>query len=645
MNQPSQGPFSTFEQATASEYVTTSGSGAYSSSTACGADTRRYHALLATPLAEPPGVFVMLSALEEVIDIAGAQCYMSTHEYPGAIFPQGYKHIQSFHMSPLPTFHCGVHGVEIVKKIAMCPDEATVVVSYELVTKRPDVLIEIRPLCTARDRHALTEANVAANLSATTQGEWVVFRPYAALPALKMRFPGEYKGHADWYRRIQYRRDKERGYPWQEDLVSPGAFKAQMEPGQPVYFTATMEKNTPDAKAIVEAAEARAFEWTKPARRFSPLAKGLAEGFRDFFVQRGNETGILRGLLWYGEWSRNALMALPGLLALGRYVEAEGVLATWARRAKDGVLPRYIDDYRAAGPGDLEATLWFFEAVENLLSYTKNYDWVKANVLPFMAAAVEAVMTGKAGARIGEEGLLYTSGAGRALAPRIENAAFVEIQALYFNALKVMEGIYSHFRDEKNARNFEQAAKGPQRAFNKLMWDAYNHVPVDAYAESGMDRTPRPMALFAVSLSHPVLIRRRWEILVDQIESALLTARGLLAVPKDYLGSRQCFPGTEHEQAHRYGGIWTQFLGAFLVAHAKTFGQGSSSHNERFLEYLRPLEEQLSHGMVNHVGEFFDSVEPFTQRGAPADAAAAGQLIWALTTKVEARQYEVETES
>jgi predicted glycogen debranching enzyme len=360
---------------------------------------------------------------------------------------------------------------------------------------------------------------------------------------------------------------------------------------------------------------------------------------KNFVIHRGNSIGLLRGLPWHGEWSRHAMMALPGLLALERFTEAQGVLSTWAARAKNGLLPRYIDDHGLEGEGDVEGTLWFSQAVDTYLAYTKNHEWVKANVLGFMNESLGAIAGGKsAAARVGDDGMIYTSGQARALSPRDGYSAFTEIQALYFNALRVMESISTHWRDDESARKWQLAAKAVQKAFNKNLWDTYNHVPVDSFAEGNVDRTPRPMCLWAVALSHPVLIRRRWELLVQEIESALLTPRGLLAVPQDFPGSRKFFPGDSYEVARSAGGIWPEFLGAFLVAYAKAFGK-SALKNEKIEDYLKRMCDSLSGGMLHHVAEFFDSVEPFTPRGAPANAAAAGQLVWALTAKVDPRSY------
>ena len=634
-----QGPFDAFDAAVAAEYITVSNSGAYSSSTLCGANTRRYHGLLAAPLDDPKGVFVLLASLEEILDVGGARYYLSTNEYPGAIFPEGYKHLKSFDMTPLPTLVFEAQGVQLTKRICLAPNESTAVVAYEFEGSRSDVTLEVRPLCAFRERHNLTEANVAAELSPAVQGDWVVFRPYGALPALRMKFDGSFRAAPDWYRRFEYRSDRERGYVGNDDLSSPGVFRGRLDPGRTVYFVATIEANTPAPHAVVEAAEAMAAEWAKPAKRYPDLAKCLSCGMRDFVVHRGNGVGILRGLPWYGEWARNAFLALPGLLALDRFAEAQGVLSTWAKRARGGLLPGFVDDHGILGEPDVEGSLWLFEAVEQFLAYTKNHEWVKANVWDFMNDCMEAISHGlNPAAQVGDDGLLYSMGAGRAIAPREGQAAFTEVQALYFNALKVMEFISGHFRDDASSRRWHEAAKAAQKAFNKYLWDARNHVPIDSYSQGNVDVTTRPMCLWSVALSHPVLIRRRWELVVQEIESALLTPRGMLAVPQDFPGARKFFPGESYEAARAGGGIWPEFLGAFLVAYAKAFGK-SALGNEKIEDYIKRLCDSLASGLLHHVSEFFDSVEPFTPRGAPANAAASGQLIWALTTKVNPRHY------
>ena len=642
-----QGKFPNFDAAVSAEYFLTSNSGAYSSSTICGANSRRYHAILAAALEKPKGTYVLLSSLEEVLCIGGARFYLSTVEYPGALFPEGYKHIVSFEMDPLPTFTYEVEGVRLKKTVAVGPHESTAVVAFELLTKQTDVKLALRPLCAFRDKHRLTDANPYADMTAKKQGEWTAFKPYPDLPALRMGWEGEFQAEAYWHKRLLYRRDSERGHSGQEDLMSPGAFSAGLKPGKPVYFVATIEDMVGAGAAIMKAAEATALEWAKASAKFPTIAAKLAPGLKDFVVERGQDAGAVRGLPWYNEWARHAMMSVPGLLAIGRYVEAQAVLATWARRGRNGILPTYIDDYGSIGGPDIEGTLWFFEAVENYLAYTKNHEWVKGNVASFMHEALSTIASGQSTApgRLREDGLVYTSGESRAFAPRGgDNFAFVEIQGLYFNALKVMEGIATHFRDEEGARLYHATAKAHQKAFNELMWDAKNHVAYDCLSEGGPDPTPRPMALLSLSLTHPVLIRRRWELLVDQVENALLTPLGLLALPPEYPAAKKIFPGDSYDQARRYGGIWPQFLGQFLVAHVKTFGK-SARHKELFEKYVKPLEEHLSRAMLDHLPEFFDSTPPFIPRGAPADAAACNQIVWALTTKVEPHHYGGEGEA
>jgi glycogen debranching enzyme len=260
-----------------------------------------------------------------------------------------------------------------------------------------------------------------------------------------------------------------------------------------------------------------------------------------------------------------------------------------------------------------------------------------------MRSALEAIEGGACReAEWREDGLLYTDGSSRFLAPVEGRRAFVEIQALFFNAFKVMEFVETHFRRGQRAHACHESAKRVQRAFNELMWSGEHHVGVDSLHEGGADLTPRPMSLLAVSLSHPVLVRRRWDLLLDTVEGALLTPLGLRGKPFD-VGAKAYFPGDSFEDARRHGGIWPQFLGAYLVAYAKTFGR-SDEGIAKIESHLEPLQRAAETGMLNHLPEFFDSAEPFTQRGAPADAAASGQLIWALTAKIETYHFGGEEE-
>ncbi|MHC4715111.1 MAG: glycogen debranching enzyme N-terminal domain-containing protein, partial [Planctomycetota bacterium] len=630
--------FAGFEPAVSVEYITTNGAGAWASSTICGANTRRYHALLGAPVENPAGTYVFLSALEEVLAVGGARFHLSSAEYPGTVFPAGYRYITGVSRNAAVEFVFQVAGVRLQKRIVLPAGEPAVVVTYELFSPRDNVTLEVRPLCAFRDRHGLARADPCAMVIASEEKPWVVLRPFAGLPPLRMHMGGEFLHDPTWYRNVRYRRDRERGHSFEEDLMSPGLFSTPLSAGKPVSLVGVVGEGAAEPAKYIYAANRRGWKWDRNFEPAEPLARKLAAGLGDFLTGDGGK-GVLRGLPWHSEWSRNALLALPGYLALGKTNIAEGILSGWAARAENGFLPRFIDDKGTPGPPDLEATLWLYEAVETYLSYSGNYEWLQANLLDFMKAALLSIMAGgRAEGEPGGDGLLYCPGSERTFAPVEEQrVAFNEVQALYFNALKAMERICGHFRDEECGGRFHVAAKAVQRGFNKLMWDANSHMPVDAYSNDLRDLTPRPMCLLSVALSHSVLVRRRWELLLDMVEGALLTPLGLRLAPADE-GAKSHFPGDSFEEARRYGGIWPQFLGMYLVAHAKTFGRSRrwAADIER---YLNPLLFEVDRGLIDHLPEFFDAAEPFTQRGAPADAATSGQLVWAFSAKVEPRHY------
>ena len=59
------------EKGLTKEWIITNGLGGFSSSTILGANTRKYHGLLVAPLTPPARRFLILSKLDEALEIEG----------------------------------------------------------------------------------------------------------------------------------------------------------------------------------------------------------------------------------------------------------------------------------------------------------------------------------------------------------------------------------------------------------------------------------------------------------------------------------------------------------------------------------------------------------------------------------------------
>ena len=74
------------------EWIETNGIGGYASASVSGANTRRYHGLLAAATRPPLGRVVMLSKFEETLIVDGTALELSSNQYPGTFDPEGYKY-------------------------------------------------------------------------------------------------------------------------------------------------------------------------------------------------------------------------------------------------------------------------------------------------------------------------------------------------------------------------------------------------------------------------------------------------------------------------------------------------------------------------------------------------------------------------
>ena len=100
------------------EWLITNGIGGFASSTILGANTRKYHGLLIAPLVPPARRFLILSKVDESIEIEGKKYNLYTNVGENYI-SQGFKYQKEFEKEYLPIFKYEVENVEITKTICM----------------------------------------------------------------------------------------------------------------------------------------------------------------------------------------------------------------------------------------------------------------------------------------------------------------------------------------------------------------------------------------------------------------------------------------------------------------------------------------------------------------------------------------------
>jgi predicted glycogen debranching enzyme len=636
------------ETAPRREWLETNGLGGFASSTIIGLNTRRYHGLLVAATKPPVGRFVLLSKLEETLSIDGKRFDLSANRYPGVVHPQGFRYLKEFRLDPFPVFTYEVAGIEIEKSVFMIHGENSTVILYRLTKNNhlgspKNLRLEIRPLIAFREYHGTTHENGALNPAVRERPGLASVTPYQGLPTLHLTHNAiELSKTGDWYRNFEYDAERERGLDFSEDLFNPFVLCFDLRLRRQASIIASTEER--DAAQAVEYRQAEITRRRK-ALVASPIedsfAQSLAAASEQYLVSRGDEKTVIAGYHWFGDWGRDTMIALPGLtLPTGKYEVARSILRTFAKHVNQGMLPnRFPDAGETPEYNTVDATLWFFEAARSYLAYTGDLEFVRDELYPILADIISWHVRGtRYGIKVDSTGLLASGELGVQLTwmdakvgdwvvtPR--RGKPVEIQALWYNALCIMEGLASRCGDEAARKRYRHMAEVAHSSFNRLFWNEELGCLYDVVNDGQPDPSIRPNQIFAVSLPHSMMPRDRARRVVEKVEEHLLTPFGLRSLSPSDPQYRGCYIGgpAERDGAYHQGTVWAWLLGPFITAYIKVNG-GSEEARHQGQAWLSPFESHLAEAGLGHVSEIFEGDTPHRPCGCVAQAWSVAEIL------------------
>ena len=192
-----------------------------------------------------------------------------------------------------------------------------------------------------------------------------------------------------------------------------------------------------------------------------------------------------------------------------------------------------------------DATLWFFHAVWRYARATDDRDTLRM-LIPKLLDIVDHHLRGTLfNIRVDPaDGLLSQGAEGYQLTwmdakvddwvvtPRRGKA--VEINALWYNALRILEKLLLQEGDEANALQMAEHANRAANVVQRALLVRRRSISLRCgrCRERGNDAALRPNQIFAVSLDHPVLDESRWRRVVDVVKDELLTPVGLRSLAR-----------------------------------------------------------------------------------------------------------------
>jgi predicted glycogen debranching enzyme len=643
------------------EWLATNGNGGYASGTVSGACTRRYHSLLVAAL---PGLgrTVMFNHLAETLKLAGGEeIRLSTEELLDTRFEPFAASLAEFRLEAgLPVWRYEIDSILLEKRLLLTHTQNTVHLSYKVLKSPSPVRLRLRPSFHFRPHDASVSAEEPPhyNVTAVKQGFEVFGENFPPLRIFLPRAQASLVLDGGQYRRLIYRIEQARGYDAHGILWTPGYFRVDLRPGAEATLVASTESW--DMLRALDHAAAWDAEYRRRerllnqaearAQSYAPHLVLAADQFLVHPVARPADSALARaagdevrtviaGYHWFTDWGRDTMISLEGLtLTTGRQTEAGYILRTFGRYVKDGLIPNLFPEGKREGLyHTADATLWYFHALHRYVERTQDFETLE-ELLPTLRDIVAHHIRGTHfGIHVDSaDGLLSQGAAGYQLTwmdakvgdwvvtPRRGKA--VEINALWYNALRLLERWVHGAGDTGAANELAHRAEQVCDSFNRRFWiesQGYLYDVIDG--ESGDDDAFRPNQVFAISLDHPVLDQSRWKTLFGQVHDRLLTPFGLRSLAPGHPEYCARYDGDlrSRDAAYHQGTVWAWLIGPFIDAWLRVH----PDQTETACDFLAGFESHLSEAGIGTISEVFDAEAPYYPRGCIAQAWSVAEVL------------------
>ncbi len=651
------------------EWLVANGLGGYAAGTIAGVASRRYHSLLIAALPAPLGRRVMLNHLTEQIRLPDNSTHViGGEEYTGAALQlQGAQFLKSFRLEmglPVWSFEFGDFLME--KRVFLPHEQNTVYVNYRLVRGEGTLRLKLRPAVHFRPHDAPVSLPHVGHYTLTNIRDRFELAVPGDLPPLRLHLCGERAAltvEGKQLPNVLYRAESERGYESVGSFFSPGYFRADLSAEHDVTLIGSTESwETLLALSPADALEAerhrreRLLTAALPAVQDEPMRE-LVLAADQFIIVPGGRVEesararaegdqvrtIIAGYHWFTDWGRDTMISLEGLtLTTGRHAEAGYILRTFGHYVRDGLIPNLFPEGQREGLyHTADATLWYFHALHRYLDVTGDRETLR-RLLPTLHDIVHHHLRGT---RFGigvdpKDGLLRQGAAGYQLTwmdakvddwvvtPRRGKA--VEINALWYNALRLLEKWTHEEQGADAAAPFARQAELAYRSFNERFWNReYLFDVIDG--ETGDDAACRPNQIFSISLPHAILNPSRWKTVLNVVAERLLTPMGLRSLTPGHADYKAKYWGDlrARDAAYHQGTVWCWLIGPFIDAWLRVHPDDQAGARR----FLVGFENHLGDACIGSISEICDAEAPFTPRGCVAQAWSVAEVLrsWAKT--------------
>lgn len=658
--QYTQKDWTTFKEGIKREWAVTNGIGGYAGSSMIGAHSRTHQGYLIASLHAPIERYLVFSKINETATVGTSTVSFETSQHCASgktVYTEGQKFLTSFIYDGSVHYTYETDNFSFEKHITLKRNANVCAVSYELTAGDNDCTFTLTPLFNYREH---SESSTPDTLRFDTFTE---DRTFYLVPEKNKDIAIRFQTSEGTFSERETVYDIDMQLQIEVDLETDGLDCHYC----PVDLSIAVPANTTKKVSIlcsigdvnerpapVSATEAFSI-LEKNARCHAELFEKA--GYRDSFANQlvlasdqfltyresTKMMTVLAGLPWFTDWGRDTMIAFTGLtLCTKRFKEAEEILLTFARYIRHGIVPNmFPDDNMPPLYNTVDASLWYFYAVYQYLHYNPAAEaeaFVKEQIFPHLKEIISAYEKGTDFSIYMEDDGLIHAGSGLdqitwmdvrvgdwVATPR--HGKPVEINALWYNALRIMESLCEKFDEDASA--YRTRAEQVKESFNAKFWDSANQCPFDVVDGDEPDDHIRPNQVYAVSLPFSLLPEEQEKAVVALVEKELFVGCGLRSLAPDHPDYHGIYCGAlaKRDAAYHQGTAWGFLLGGFFSAYMKV-NHHSSSAAANAVRMLEPVRKHLTDsGCIGSISEIFDGDAPHNPRGCYAQAWSVGEVL------------------
>ena len=658
--QYTQKDWTTFKEGIKREWAVTNGIGGYAGSSMIGAHSRTHQGYLIASLHAPIERYLVFSKINETATVGTRTVSFETSQHCASgktVYTEGQKFLTSFIYDGSVHYTYETDNFSFEKHITLKRNANVCAVSYELTAGDNDCTFTLTPLFNYREH---SESSTPDTLRFDTFTE---DRTFYLVPEKNKDIAIRFQTSEGTFSERETVYDIDMQLQIEVDLETDGLDCHYC----PVDLSIAVPANTTKKVSIlcsigdvnerpapVSATEAFSI-LEKNARCHAELFEKA--GYRDSFANQlvlasdqfltyresTKMMTVLAGLPWFTDWGRDTMIAFTGLtLCTKRFKEAEEILLTFARYIRHGIVPNmFPDDNMPPLYNTVDASLWYFYAVYQYLHYNPAAEaeaFVKEQIFPHLKEIISAYEKGTDFSIYMEDDGLIHAGSGLdqitwmdvrvgdwVATPR--HGKPVEINALWYNALRIMESLCEKFDEDASA--YRTRAEQVKESFNAKFWDSANQCLFDVVDGDEPDDHIRPNQVYAVSLPFSLLPEEQEKAVVALVEKELFVGCGLRSLAPDHPDYHGIYCGAlaKRDAAYHQGTAWGFLLGGFFSAYMKV-NHHSSSAAANAVRMLEPVRKHLTDsGCIGSISEIFDGDAPHNPRGCYAQAWSVGEVL------------------